>query len=143
METTDKQALIDALLGEVVLARLATANPRTLQPHVVPVWFWWDGTGIWISAFRSTRKSKDSLRNPRIAVLIEPKDPTGRQLQAVLLEGAAEVLQQPDERVARISLTIYERYVAAEGGLTDEHRSWAVDAENTLIHLVPEKVYAW
>ena len=45
----------------VPLDRLATANPRTLQPHVVPVWFWWDGTSLWISAFSSTRKVKELL----------------------------------------------------------------------------------
>ena len=43
MEKQDKQALIEATLAQPVLARLATANPRSLQPHVVPVWFWWDG----------------------------------------------------------------------------------------------------
>ena len=31
--------------------------------HVVPVWFGWDGESIYISAFRSTRKVKELIRN--------------------------------------------------------------------------------
>ena len=60
-----------ALLDQPVLARIATAQAKSLQPHVVPVWFLWDGDNLWISAFSSTRKLKDLASNPRCAVLIE------------------------------------------------------------------------
>ena len=137
----EKQAQIEALLtGEPVLARLATANPRTLQPHVTPVWFLWDGTSLWISAFISTRKAKDVSRNRKIAVLIEPKDP--QDLQAVLLEGPCEFLEEPRDVVAEMSLKIYERYVGADK-ITDTERSWTVDPENRLIKLTPQKTYSW
>lgn len=62
----DKKAQIEEVLKEVVLARLATANSKTCQPHVVPVWFLWDGESIWISAFNSTRKVKNFLGTRRI-----------------------------------------------------------------------------
>ena len=137
----EKQAQIEALLtGEPVLARLATANPRTLQPHVTPVWFLWDGTSLWISAFISTRKAKDVSRNRKIAVLIEPKDP--QDLQAVLLEGPCEFLEEPRDVVAEMSLKIYERYVGADK-ISDTERSWTVDPENRLIKLTPQKTYSW
>ena len=137
----EKQALAEALLsGEPVLARLATVNPKTLQPHVTPVWFLWDGESVWISAFISTRKAKDVTRNRKIAVLIEPKDTS--QLQAVLLEGPCELYQAPDELVERMSLKIYERYVGA-GRLSDKEKSWAVDPENRLIKLTPARFIAW
>ena len=74
----EKEQHVQALLAEPVLARLATANPKTLQPHVVPVWFLWDGSSLWISAFVSTRKVKDLLKNPRCAVLIEPAAAQGQ-----------------------------------------------------------------
>ena len=137
----EKQIQIDALLcGEPVLARLATANPRTLQPHVTPVWFLWDGSSLWISAFISTRKAKDIARNRKIAVLIEPKDP--QDLQAVLMEGSCEFLEQPRDLVAAMSLKIYERYVGAEK-ITDKERSWTVDPENRVIKLTPQHMYSW
>ena len=140
-DSPDKQAQIETLLcGEPVLARLATANPITLQPHVTPVWFLWDGTSLWISAFISTRKGRDIDRNRKIAVLIEPKNPVS--LQAVLLEGPCEFLQPPDERVQAMSLKIYERYVGV-ANLTDQERSWSTDPENRVIKLTPRRIFSW
>jgi nitroimidazol reductase NimA-like FMN-containing flavoprotein (pyridoxamine 5'-phosphate oxidase superfamily) len=140
-ENPEKQAKIAALLtGEPVLARLATTNPKTLQPHVTPVWFLWDGASLWISAFISTRKAKDVARNHKIAVLIEPKTPAG--LDAVLMEGACEFLEPPDERIPAMSLKIYERYVGADK-ISDKERSWTTDPENRLIKLTPSRLYSW
>ncbi len=137
----EKQAQIETLLtGEPVLARLATVNPRSLQPHVTPVWFLWDGTHLWISVFISTRKAKDIAKNRKIAVLIEPKQP--KDLQAVLLEGPCEFIEQPRDLVADMSLKIYQRYVGADK-ITDTERSWTVDPENRLIKLTPQRTYSW
>lgn len=138
----EKQALIPAVLEQAVLARIAAADPRTLQPHVVPVWFLWDGQALWISAFSSTRKVKLVRRNPRISVLIEPQEGTV-ELQAVLLEGACELIAEPRKMVAEMSRRIYARYMGEEGAQAPEPASWAVDPENRLIKLVPERVFAW
>ena len=138
---TDKKEAIETLLGEPVLARLSTSNARTCQPHVVPVWFLWDGVSLWFSAFSSTRKVRDLLTNPRIAVLIEPPQPG--KLQAVLFEGKADLIEQPRPLVCDISLRIYTRYMGSEGAQAPEPQSWAVDPENRLIRLTPEHVYVW
>ncbi len=130
------------LLHQPLLARLATANPHTLQPHVVPVWFLWDGESLWISAFSSTRKLRDVQRNPRIAVLVEPP-PGSSGLQAVLLEGAAELITSPRSRVAELAERIYTHYLGEQGVLAAEPQSWIHDPENTIIRLVPQKIYSW
>ena len=132
---------VQALLSKPLLARLATANPITLQPHVVPVWFSWDGESIWISAFSSTRKVKDVIKNPRIAVIID----TGDEIpppRAVLMEGKAEILTDP-QTVQKWSSTIYTHYMGDDGVKAPEPQSWIVDPENTIIKLTPEKVYIW
>src|SRR4030065_2654591 len=90
----DRQGLIEAVLAGPVLARLATTNPKTLQPHVVPVWFAWDGEHVWISSFVSTRKIRELKINPRGAVLIESKQ-EGGQLQEGILEGTGGLVTQP------------------------------------------------
>ena len=137
----DKKELIETLLAQPVLARLATANPKTGQPHVVPVWFLWDGQAIWISAFSSTRKVRDLVQNPRCAVLIEPEKPD--KLQGVLLEGPVESIRQPPELVCDTSIRIYTRYMGYEGARAAEPQSWAVDPENHLLKLTPSHIAAW
>jgi PPOX class probable F420-dependent enzyme len=142
MLTPDQQTQIDVLLAQPVLARIATANPDTLQPHVVPVWFWWDGQAVWISAFDSTRKIRDLRRNPRISVLIEPPDPATSAVQAVLFEGQAVLIK--DARIVReMSARIYTHYMGEEGVKAEDPQSWIVDPENTIIRLAPEKTYTW
>ena len=136
-----KKESIEALLKLPVLARLATANGKTGQPHVVPVWFLWDGVSLWISAFSSTRKVRDLLGNAKCAVLIEPKEPDG--LEAVLFEGRADVIDQPRHLVCDMSIRIYTRYMGSEGVQASEPQSWAVDPENRLVRLTPKHIYAW
>ena len=137
----DKKDLIETLLSQPVLARLATANPKNNQPHVVPVWFLWDGESLWISAFSSTRKARDLARNPRCGVLSEPEK--AGALQAVLFEGPAELIEQPRDLICEMSLRIYTRYMGEEGVKDAEPQSWAVDPENRLVRLAPTAVYAW
>ncbi len=57
-ENKIEQPWLDLLLGAPLVARLATANATTLQPHVVPVWFEWDGEAVWISSFNSIYKEQ-------------------------------------------------------------------------------------
>lgn len=136
-----KKELIEALLDQPVLARLATSNGKTGQPHVVPVWFLWDGVSLWISAFSSTRKVRDLLSNPKCALLIEPKEPAG--LEAVLFEGDADVIDQPRHLVCDMSVRIYARYMGKEGAQAPEPQSWAIDRENRLIRLTTRNIYTW
>jgi nitroimidazol reductase NimA-like FMN-containing flavoprotein (pyridoxamine 5'-phosphate oxidase superfamily) len=139
---TDRKTLIEAVLAEPVLARLATTNPKTMQPHVVPVWFAWDGEYVWISSFVSTRKIRELRTNPRGAVLIESKQEGGK-LQAVLLEGQVELVTQPRQLVSEVANRIYIRYLGIEGVKDPEPQSWLKDPENLLIKLTPEKIISW
>jgi hypothetical protein len=138
----NRKDLVEAVLAEAVLARLATTNPKTLQPHVVPVWFLWDGECVWISSFVSTRKIRELRINPRGAVLIESKQEGGK-LTAVLLEGAVELVSEPREVVSEVASQIYIRYLGQEGVMEPEPQSWLRDPENMLIKLTPTKIISW
>ena len=141
--TAEKQAQIDDLLAQPVLARLATSEADTGQPHVVPLWFLWDGEFAWISSFSGTRKIKMLRGNPRTALLIEPDADHPSPLQAVLLQGAAEIIREPRDFVARQAIAIYTRYMGEQGVLADEPQSWAHDPSGLLLRIRPEKVTAW
>jgi nitroimidazol reductase NimA-like FMN-containing flavoprotein (pyridoxamine 5'-phosphate oxidase superfamily) len=139
---TDRKALIEAVLAEPVLARLATTNPKTMQPHVVPVWFMWEDNCIWISSFVSTRKVHELKHNPRGAVLIESKEEGGK-LTAVLLEGTVELVTEPRQEVAEIARRIYIRYLGVDGVQEPDPQSWLQDPENLLVKLTPTKIISW
>lgn len=133
---------IDEFLARPLLARLATADPDTLQPHVVPVWYGWDGQGLWISAFRSTRKVKELMKNPRCSIVIDVDGPTSG-LRAVLMEGEARLVTTPPELLREKTTWVYARYLGPQGVLEAEPQSWIEDPENLLIHLKPSLIKTW
>jgi nitroimidazol reductase NimA-like FMN-containing flavoprotein (pyridoxamine 5'-phosphate oxidase superfamily) len=139
----EKKTLAEGLLSQPVLARIATANLKTGQPHVVPLWYLWDGASIWISGFRSTRKFRELLANPRCAVLVEPADAKASKIQAVLFEGEAEVITKPRKLVEEMSTRIYLRYLGEEGVKAADPQSWIHDAENLVVRLTPQRVFTW
>jgi len=139
----EKRALAEGLLSQPVLARIATANPQTAQPHVVPLWYLWDGVSIWVSGFRGTRKFRELMANPRCAVLVEPADNKTSKIQAVLFEGSAEVITSPRPLVEEMSTRIYLRYLGEEGVKAADPQSWIHDPENLVVRLTPQRVYTW
>ena len=139
----EKKSLVEGLLSQPVLARIATANPQTAQPHVVPLWFLWDGASIWVSGFRSTRKFRELMANPLCAVLVEPADPRASKVQGILFEGKAEVITSPRQIVEEMSNRIYLRYLGEEGVKAVDPQSWIHDPENLVVRLTPQQVYTW
>jgi PPOX class probable F420-dependent enzyme len=135
-----KQAL-DEFLALPHLARMATTNPDTLQPHAVPVWYGWDGKSIWISSYRSTRKICDLQKNPRISIVIDSAE--GNQTGAVILEGEAELVTGPADFLRTQITWVYTRYLGPEGVLAPDPQSWIASPENLLIKLTPAKIMSW
>ena len=131
---------INELLEQPLLARIATADVRTCQPHVVPVWFEWDGERIWISSFRSTRKIREIMHNPLVSIVIDVADGP-LSMRSVIFEGSAVLITDLQEVIVR-STRIYTKYLGRDGVREPEPASWIVDPENMLICLQPEKIIA-
>ena len=136
-----RRTSVSDFLAGAHLARLATCNPNTRQPHVVPVWYDWDGNSVWISSFRSTRKVREIEQNPRLSLVIDIPQEDGQAL-GVLFEGTAELITDPVLRVER-GTRIYTRYLGPEGVLAPEPQSWLHDPEHLIIRLDPQRVYVW
>jgi nitroimidazol reductase NimA-like FMN-containing flavoprotein (pyridoxamine 5'-phosphate oxidase superfamily) len=138
----ERKAKIDAFLDQSILAQLATSSARTLQPHVVPLWYLWDGERIWIHSYASTHKIRDLRANPKCAVLVhtnESKD----GLTAVLLEGLAELFFTPSDFTEETITRIYIRYLGPEGVLEKDPQEWIHSPESTLIKMTPQQIYSW
>jgi len=137
-----KKEQIDRCLTMPVLARIATANLRSGQPHVVPVWYAWDGESIWISAFCSTRKVKELRKNARCSIVIDDAS-SGTDQWGVVFEGEAELITEPRQFLEEMTTRIYTRYLGPDGVLEKDPQSWIKDPENLLIKLTPQKIYSW
>ena len=132
---------IKSFLEEPHLARLASCNPGTLQPHVVPVWYEWDGHSVWISSFRSTRKIKEIQKNARVALVVDTAI-DGDTNMGVMFEGPVELVGDPQLGIQQ-GTSIYTRYLGIEGAKAPTPQSWLHDAEHVLIKLTPDWVHVW
>ena len=128
-------------LSRRLLGRLATVS-LDLQPHVVPVWFLLEQGAIWISSYRSTRKIIDINSNPKCALVVDVENLSGG-LSAVAVEGQAMIINSPTELVNSRILSIYTKYLGADGVLEKDPQSWLNSPENVLIKLTPTKIKAW
>jgi general stress protein 26 len=135
-----KKSVISFLEGPH-LARLATCNPKTLQPHTVPVWYEWDGRSVWISSFRSTRKIKEIQKNPRVALVVDIAI-DGDTNMGVMFEGPVELVGDPQLGIQQ-GTSIYTRYLGAEGAQSPTPQSWLHDPEHVLIKLTSVWVHTW
>ncbi|RPI87757.1 MAG: hypothetical protein EHM41_03850 [Chloroflexi bacterium] len=134
--------MMEALLAEPVLARLATADPGECKPHVVPVWFSWDGESIWISSYSKTRKILNLDVNPHCSVLVDTAE-SGVDFRSILFEGEAELIREPLEFLVEVTTQIYSRYLGEEGVRKERPQSWIHDPQNLLVKLTPSRIVTW
>lgn len=136
--SAQKQIIINEFLQQPLIARMATADLNG-QPHVVPVWFGWDGSTLWISSYSNTRKVCELEKNPKISVVIDVANDNGDN-KGVIFEGAVELIREPRAFLRAKFVWIYTRYLGSDGVLAEEPQSWIEDPHNLLIKLTPEKV---
>jgi nitroimidazol reductase NimA-like FMN-containing flavoprotein (pyridoxamine 5'-phosphate oxidase superfamily) len=58
---------IEEFLSVPRIARMASIKDG--KPHIVPVWFYYDGTNIIVSTAKNTRKTKNLQNNPNVYIV--------------------------------------------------------------------------
>ena len=94
-----------------------------------------------MSSFRSTRKIKEILMNPKASIVVDT-DAIDRSNLGVIFEGSVELITD-HQQARRIGMHIYTRYLGVDGANTAEPQSWLNDPEHLIIQLTPQKVIAW
>lgn len=130
---------ISALFGRPIVGRLATIDADGF-PAIVPVWFEWDGTAIWIVARARARYVDDIRRDPRVALsIVDPDDPDVR----AHIRGRAEVVAGPaplEGETLALARRLAERYEGASGlAYIETSRPW----ERCLIRIAPDRLTSW
>jgi nitroimidazol reductase NimA-like FMN-containing flavoprotein (pyridoxamine 5'-phosphate oxidase superfamily) len=86
---------IEIFLSPPRIARLSTVKDDG-RPHVVPVWFYSDGTHILVPTMTGSIKAKNIQKNPYVSIVIDvveckSEDISYLNTKAVIVEGKAEV----------------------------------------------------
>ena len=87
--TTPRGAQIHRRLCNEPIIWLSSVRPDG-RPHLVPVWFWWDGAAIVIFSKPSAQKVRNLRRNPQVMLALDTAD-EGEDV--VLFEGHADLAE--------------------------------------------------
>jgi len=102
--TKERDAHIDERLRGELMMWLSTVRPDG-RPHLVPVWFLWDGETILIFSQPNQQKLRNLQHNPDVVVAL---DTAGQGDDVVMIEGKAELLDDP--RVSTVLPAYAEKY---------------------------------
>ena len=119
------------------LASFATVDADN-KPHVVPVFFTYDNSKVYIQAYRKSLKVRNAKRNPNVAVAVY------RGEEAVIIRGKGRIIEDEDEFVKRTQEHIgkYRLKLDAQG-----RDSMGIQLFNSQIRCVvevtSEKILLW
>ncbi|MEV0116784.1 pyridoxamine 5'-phosphate oxidase family protein [Streptomyces sp. NPDC050844] len=105
---------------------LATSHPEH-GPHQLPLWFRWDGQGIWMCTGESSATARNVRKEPRVRLSLPDT------VDVVLLQGEAETFLDRD-----VPTNAADAFVDKFG--------WDPRAEEATflyVHVVPKTVRAW
>jgi hypothetical protein len=131
-------AEVDEFLAAERTCRVATVS-KDGRPHVVPLWFVWDGTSLWLSSVVRSQRWTDLMRDPRVAVVIdagvEYMELRGVELSGeVVPVGDIPRTDAPDPVLDQVEQLFADKYT---GGvkMSDGRHAW--------LRLAPEKLVSW
>jgi hypothetical protein len=131
---------VDAFLGEERTCRVATVKASG-APHVVPLWFVWDGEALWLNSVVKSQRWTDLMRNPAVSVVVDGGVAYG-ELRGVELAGAVRVVGEAprtagesDPSLAGPERLFAEKYNGSSTFVPDGRHAW--------LQLVPDKLVSW
>jgi hypothetical protein len=129
----------DAFLQEERTCRVATVSGDG-SPHVMPLWYVWDGNHIWLYSLSRSQRWTDVLRNPQVAVVVDAGEAYD-ELRGVELRGrvtpVGEVPRtgEPNEELREPERLFADRYHPGGELQHDGRHGW--------LRLDPEREYSF
>ncbi len=131
-----KDAHIDERLRTEPIIWLATTRPDG-RPHLVPVWFSWDGETITIYSQPNNRKMRNLQHNPNVSLALNTMDEGD---DVVIVEGTAELLGKSAQTMNNPTyVEKYDRLIKKLQTTPDE-----IAAEySEVIRVTPTRFISW
>lgn len=131
-------ALVRQLLDSRYVASFATQNQNG-SIHIVSVWYWFDGTDIFVATSSRSRKARNLNVSPQASLMIDARDPAASY--GATIAGTALVLTGESSR--KYNAEIHRKYLS-EAALADPKvgpvfAGW----DDVTLRLVPVSVIAW
>jgi PPOX class probable F420-dependent enzyme len=137
METSSLAATrIRRFLKREPVVWLSTVRPDG-GPHLVPIWFWWDGAALLVFSKPNAQKIRNLRARPSVMLALGDAED---DFDVGMVEGTAELLDQPTRELLPLGhLHKYARQLAAIGLTADEY----AETYSQVIRIVPSRALGW
>jgi PPOX class probable F420-dependent enzyme len=128
-------ARLDRFLSEEPVVWLSTVRPDG-APHLVPIWFTWDGTSLLVFSKPGAQKVRNMRANPvAMLALGEPED----DFDVAMAEARVELMNEPATELPWAHLAKYSARMAAMGLSPDQF----VATYSQVIRITPTRAIPW
>ena len=125
-------ARIERFLEQEPIVWLSTVRPDG-APHIVPIWFWWDGEALLVFSKPDAQKVRNLRARPAAMLALGDAE---EDFDVGLIEGRAELLDRPTAEVLPPAhLVKYAERMAAIGLTPDEYAA----TYSLVIRIVPDR----
>ena len=137
METTSLAAArVRRFLEQEPVVWLSTVRPDG-RPHLVPIWFWWDGDALLVFSKPNAQKIRNLRARPSVMLALGDAED---DFDVGMIEGTAELLERPTRALLPPGhLRKYARQLAAIGLTADEY----ADTYSQVVRIVPSRALGW
>jgi PPOX class probable F420-dependent enzyme len=131
-------AAVQMMLSGRHIASLATHSPGG-SVHMVAVWYWFDGSHVFIATSSRSRKARNLQSNPKVSLMIDSRDPDASC--GITLTGTARILTGDSSR--KKNAEIHAKYMSpaaiADPRVGPVFAGW----DDVTIEITPAAVIAW
>jgi nitroimidazol reductase NimA-like FMN-containing flavoprotein (pyridoxamine 5'-phosphate oxidase superfamily) len=133
-----KDALVQQLLNGRYIASLATQNPDG-SIHMVSVWYWFDGSNIFVATASRSRKAQNMKANSKATLMIDSRDPQASF--GATISGTVQTLQGGNSQ--KLNAEIHRKYLStaaiADPRVGPVFAGW----DDVTIQITPVSVISW
>jgi PPOX class probable F420-dependent enzyme len=131
-------ALVRKLLEGRYIAALATQNPNG-SIHMVSVWYWFDGTNIFVATSSRSRKARNLQANSKASLIVDSRDPAASC--GVTVTGTARILTA--EASKKLNTEIHKKYLSTAALADPKVGPVFAVWDDVTIQITPNSVISW
>jgi len=131
-------ALVKQLLAGRYIASLATESPGG-SIHMVAVWFWFDGSHVFVGTSSRSRKARNVQFKPKASLMIDARDPAASC--GVTIAGTAQILTGDESR--QKNAEIHRKYLSSAALANAKVGPVFAAFDDVTIQITPQSVIAW
>jgi PPOX class probable F420-dependent enzyme len=129
-------ARIQRFLEEEPVVWLSMVRPDG-TPHIVPIWFWWDGEALLVASKPGAQKVRNLRANPAVMLALGDADD---DFDVGLLRGRAELLDRPAAEILPAGLLA--KYASRLATIGVDAAEFAA-TYSQVIRIVPDVYLGW